>query len=326
MKPENIKDLFQRFVAGHVSYEESLVVVELLNTPHGQSLYEEIIDDFHRKNAVKIEPFSRPELEHRFAKLEEAILDKGRLAPTHRSIGRRAWLLAASLTGLLMIAGFSWYFFPGNQHVTYRTDYGELKEITLPDGSQVVLNGHSVISFQGNWQESVREVQLDGEAYFKVRKTPDRKKFVVLIRNSGSIEVLGTEFNVNHRAGRSNVMLKSGKIRLTVGGNQLLMVPGELAAFADDGSQIATSNVNPAVYNTWTERKIVFENTSLADIVTMLRQTYNLDVRVSDRRLLAKKLSGTASIHDIDVFLEALSGTFGLTVSRKNNYVLIQAQ
>lgn len=303
-----------------------MLVVELLATPHGQSIYGKVIDEHHQENAVPVEPFSKAELERRFAALERAIMNKSRPAPASRSIGRRVWLVAASLTGLLMVAGFSWYFMRGDQLVTYKTDYGELKEVTLPDGSQVVLNGHSAISFQRDWQESVRQVQLDGEAYFKVRKTPDRKKFVVQIRNSGSIEVLGTEFNVNHREGHSNVMLKSGKIRLSVGGKRLLMTPGELAAFADDGTRLLRKNVNPAVYNTWTERKIVFENTSFGDVVSMLRQTYNLDVRVSDRQLLAKKLSGTAPIHDIDVFLEALSGTFGLTVSRKHDYVLIQAQ
>jgi len=309
-----------------VSHEESLLVVELLGTTRGQGLYEEVMDEFHLNGQLDTEQFSRQELERRFAMLEKEMAFRSRPLPEHPRIGQRVWLVAASLVGLLMLAGFVWYFLRESQQVMYRTGFGELKEITLPDGSEVVLNGHSQINYRGDWSEGDRQVQLDGEAYFKVKKTSNRRKFLVKIRHSGSVEVLGTEFNVNHRAGRTKVMLESGKISLTVGGKQLMMEPGELAAFADDGSLLARRKVNPAVYSTWTERKIVFEQTSLAEVVDMLRQTYNLDVRVSDPQLLVKKLSGTAPIHDIDVFLEALSGTFGLTVFRKADHVLIEAK
>lgn len=323
---DDIKDLFRRFIAGHVSYEETVRVVQQLASTEGQRLYEQVMDEHQDVIPAETENFTVPELERRFAALEQVIAARSRPLSVQRSTGRRAWLLAASLTGLLMLAGFAWYFWQAHAWVKYSTAYGELKTITLPDGSRVVLNGHSQLSYPQNWGETGREVHLDGEAYFQVTKTIDRKKFIVKIRNSGSIEVLGTEFNVNHRAGRSKVMLESGRIRLTVGQKQLVMQPGELAAFADNGEELVTHEVDPAVYKTWTERKIVFDQTTLGEVVEMLRQTYDLDVRVSDPRLLGKKLSGTAPIHDIDAFLEALSGTFGLTVSRTRDHILIQAQ
>src|SRR5690606_15777064 len=94
------------------------------------------------------------------------------------------------------------------------TGYGETRKINLPDGSLVVLNANSELKYESNWQQApMREVWLQGEAFFEVVKTTEEKQFIV---HTGSldVEVLGTQFNVHNRHQKVQVVLSSGKVKL----------------------------------------------------------------------------------------------------------------
>ncbi len=84
------------------------------------------------------------------------------------------------------------YFFNANT-TDYKTSFGEQKTVALLDGSDVVLNANSIISFNPKQWKNKRIVYLQGEAFFKVKK--DKKPFEVKTQN-GTIQVLGTRFNV----------------------------------------------------------------------------------------------------------------------------------
>lgn len=87
--------------------------------------------------------------------------------------------IAASVMAILMIAAcLIWINFNKTQPtVQLTTQYSEIKNITLPDGSQVTLNGNSTLHFFSEWTDQEdREVQLTGEAFFKVAKKPGKKK------------------------------------------------------------------------------------------------------------------------------------------------------
>ncbi|MEO6282499.1 MAG: FecR domain-containing protein, partial [Dyadobacter sp.] len=206
-----------------------------------------------------------------------------------------------------------------------KTGFGEIKNLTLPDGSTVVLNGNSMITYAKSWGK-VRKVNLNGEAYFSVTKTADNKPFTVEMTNTGEIEVLGTEFNVNHREKNASVVLRSGLIRLKMidkgEKKDLLMHPGDFVEFSS--GKLRKKKVNPAVYDAWTSRKLVFDNTSLKEIVRMLKENYNLDIEVNDAALLDRKISGTAPITDLTQFLDALSGSFSLKITRDQHRVIIE--
>lgn len=112
------------------------------------------------------------------------------------------------------------------------TAYGKTERITLPDQSVVLLNANSVLSYNDKWTDNkTREVWLAGEAYFEVKKSDARgnAKFVVHT-DQLSVEVLGTEFNVNNRRGKTQVVLNAGKVRLTSDTTlekEIIMAPGE---------------------------------------------------------------------------------------------------
>ena len=102
------------------------------------------------------------------------------------------WTGIAATFGIVLIGALVWYvtFHPT---VEYRTGYGETRQVTLPDGSTVLLNANSSLEFSENWQPAdEREVWLEGEAFFEV--TP-----VVFSSVTKPIKVCGTRWGIADR-------------------------------------------------------------------------------------------------------------------------------
>lgn len=112
--------------------------------------------------------------------------------------------------------------------VVYETDFGERKEIELDDGTLVSLNAGSRLTWHKNWEKNgVRQIELEGEAYFDVAKvdfsrgvkTPGdtilRMPFEVQTSDV-TIHVLGTAFNAAQRRGHTEVFLEKGVVELSL--------------------------------------------------------------------------------------------------------------
>jgi ferric-dicitrate binding protein FerR (iron transport regulator) len=242
-----------------------------------------------------------------------------------RSLGFRPVAVAASVAVLLAVVGY-WLFPSPASRTTYRTGYGQTREITLPEGSRVVLNGNSTLSVPAQWPAGgPREVWLDGEAYFAVTHRPDHRKFVVTTPGRLRVEVLGTEFNVYQRQQKTKVSLNAGAVQLhlgAAGGNRpLRMQPDELVEFDGRSEHLTRKKVNAEMISSWKNKKLIFENTSLREVAQLLRDTYGLTATVSDPALLKQRFSGTVPNENLDVLLDGLAGLFDLEITRQGNTI-----
>src|SRR5437762_13640689 len=96
-------------------------------------------------------------------------LAKSKRTPVVRLPVARKWWWAAAIL-ILMAGGYFWL--NANKRASIRSSYGQLQFQKLPDGTEVTLNANSAISFSAGWEKGKeREVWIDGEAYFHVRKT-----------------------------------------------------------------------------------------------------------------------------------------------------------
>lgn len=118
-----------------------------------------------------------------------------RLRPLYYAIG-----IAASL-----LVFFGLFF----SKVTYSTTIGEKSEVVLPDGTHVVLNAQSTLRRQRFFWKKNKDVDLTGEGFFTVTKG---KGFTVVTK-SGTVSVLGTEFNVKTRANSFELHCYEGQVR-----------------------------------------------------------------------------------------------------------------
>ncbi|MEM9931461.1 MAG: FecR domain-containing protein, partial [Bacteroidota bacterium] len=136
---------------------------------------------------------------------------------------RKWWTIAAGI-GMLILAGWvAYHFGQGDQMVTQMVAVGEKLEEELPDGSVVYANAVTTLSYSPQEWSSARDVQLKGEAFFEVEKGSN----FTVNTPQGTVEVLGTSFNVLAREDIFEVICYTGKVRVTAGERTAELSPGQ---------------------------------------------------------------------------------------------------
>ncbi|GAB4026868.1 FecR family protein [Spirosoma koreense] len=273
--------------------------------------------------------------------LQQAFVEKQSIEPTIRPLSgwqifiqqrpKFIWQAAASLTGVLLVIGGVIYYQLLPRQMRVHTAFGENRSVTLPDGSTVLLNGNSTLTYTNNWTtDKLREVWLDGEGFFKVTKKQrlgGRVKFVTHTPGL-DITVLGTQFNVNARRGTTAVTLVEGRVQLSKPDQQLgriiEMKPGQFASTQPSIEKVEIREEKPQLHTSWVAHQFVFDNTSLSDIAQQLHDTYGLDVVFEDSDLANRRFTGNLSDQSIETLLTTLSLTFDLTVQREGDRIRLR--
>ena len=170
-------------------------------------------------------------------------------------------------------------------YTTVAADYGQISKVVLPDSSVVWVNSGSTIKYNNNFSASNRDIELVGEAFFKVKHNAN----IPLIVNSSGlrVKVLGTEFSVSAYPEEANiqVVLEKGKVELTSASNARFrqeMKPGELASFDKAIQQVSVGNVNTNLYTSWKNGLINIYDLPLSELVIKLEKRYNQKFEVDD--------------------------------------------
>lgn len=215
------------------------------------------------------------------------------------------------------------YFIRKEPQQLVATQPGQTSEILLPDNSTVTLNATSTIKYSRQWDSrAAREVWIDGEAFFSVKHTATHQPFIVHTGNV-DIEVLGTEFNVMHREGRAKVSLNSGKIKLQVGSmtEAVFMSPGDILEIA--ASQIVKKPGNVEHLSVWKDKKLIFDDTPLSEILMKLKYIYGWEYAEVDPDLLIEKLSGEVETSDETKLIRTLEKALRIVIRKNGNTVSI---
>jgi ferric-dicitrate binding protein FerR (iron transport regulator) len=251
--------------------------------------------------------------------------------PLSRQLRPAYFYRAAAAIVILAVAGLAgWQYLTRWAQTQYVTGYAQMQTVVLPDGSEVVLNANSKLSFPTRWQHhSEREVWLQGEAYFQVQKETRNGTPVKFRVHTGelSIEVLGTQFSVSGRQENTHVVLNEGSIRLAVptrtGTENILMEPGEMVEYHQKDKGLIRRRVNAEVYSSWKSNKWILENTSLAQVGKRIEDTYGVKVRIPDRELARESMTGVLPTHSLEKLLEVLSAAYGLKVHRTEDQIIL---
>jgi transmembrane sensor len=256
-------------------------------------------------------------------------LPKPLYEPSKPSSNSYSWMKIAASVGLFigLLAGITWYL--KSQPSDYQTAFGENKDVTLPDGSVVKLNANSNLKISKDWSDKqTREVWLTGEAFFTVTKHPNsgNAKFIVHT-NHLDVEVLGTEFNVAYSDTSTNVTLNSGKIKLDVHGNDnseiILMKPGEQVVYLANSQKTSKKEVQAASVSAWVNSRWMLESTPLSEVAAKIKQTFGLDVIITDPQLASEQMTGVIVTNNLDEVLQGISTIYSLKVTKENNQIIL---
>ncbi len=236
------------------------------------------------------------------------------------------WRVAAVFVPLIICLGIFYFPNSASQEMVVKTSFGEVRTITLPDNSTVILNANSTLRYSEDWSlDQPREVMLYGEGYFNVVHQHNHEKFLVHTSNEVTIEVLGTQFNVNNRRDRTQVVLESGKIKLGMENrslNEILMRSGDYAEVSSQG-KIIRKAVDARQYTSWQNRNLIFNETPLKEILSILEDNYGYKATVRDSALLKETFTATYPADDVNVLLTALSKSFKITINRSGKEILV---
>lgn len=195
------------------------------------------------------------------------------------------------------------------QMMEVKTNPGMMTSLTLPDGTLVFLNSESTLSYPSRFDGEMREVTLQGEAYFEVAKNPE-KKFVVSTSHQSQIEVLGTHFNVEayEKEDRISATLVEGKIGFIFKhgdvAKKVLLDSGQKLVYDSKDSKVQLYATSGESELAWKEGKIVFRNTPLEEGLRMLEKRYNVEFIIKNDRLKEDSFTGTFTHQRLERILE----------------------
>lgn len=259
----------------------------------------------------------------------DSVIPVSRQTGVQEAVKHISWFKWGVAAGISLLLGVTVWIYKDNwRFKTYATQIGERKEILLPDGSFVALTSNSMLRIPrwGFGQES-RDVYLSGEAFFDVKHAPDHKRFVVKTGKEFEVEVLGTEFNVIARETGSRVLLKKGKIRLSLQNGRdscaMYLKPGDLFALDGKNRPSLKTTTLPEIREAWQGHLYVFDKTSLLAIMSQLKEDHGITAEFVDKDLVDQTISGKFTANSIDELFELIEGILNIQITRQGHSVNI---
>jgi transmembrane sensor len=210
---------------------------------------------------------------------------------------------------------------------TVATTVGKRDSVRLADGTRIVLAPDSRITVAAGYGGSVREVSLQGEAYFDV--THDEARPFVVHAGDAAIRDLGTTFTVRATGEQGvRVAVTSGSVALAraqgAPNDSVVLRPGDAGTLGIDGRTLVERSGAAEADTAWTQGRLVFNNAPISTVRTEVRRWYGIDVRF-DSSFAGSHLSTTFNGNEsADDVLRVIRLTLGAEVTRQGNTATIK--
>lgn len=211
------------------------------------------------------------------------------------------------------------YFYLNSLDKTFETQLAEQTDIVLPDNSEIFLNAGSKVSFSEKKWDKKRNVSLDGEAFFKVAKG---EKFTVST-SSGTVAVLGTQFNVENRDGFFEVTCYEGLVSVSYNGSERKLPAGSSFVVIDGKTKLVEEPKNGQP--SWMVKESSFKSIPLKYVLAELERQFNITVEVQKINT-GQLFTGTFSNTDLKLALESISTPTQIRYNLDEDKVLFYAE
>lgn len=210
---------------------------------------------------------------------------------------------------------------------TINTDEGEQKTLKFSNGSKVILNSYSSLTYRlGHSKNSTIEITLDGEAWFDADpfRESEEPAFAVTTPD-GIIRDIGTEFLVTVENGHSRVVIQEGLVEVEPTNSsgdvsarnsiKFQVEKGEMVEFRRSDI-ITRKKVNPTYYSSWATGMLELEDSGVQVFAEYIKQRFDVDVQFRDTSLKNIQLNGTVYFRSLDELMRSVSEVIGIPVYR----------
>jgi len=209
---------------------------------------------------------------------------------------------------------------PSINLITKKALAGQKLSIVLPDGSEVVLNASSSLTYWERFANNTREVQLSGEAFFDVEEEENRP-FIVK-GNGFSAKVLGTSFNVNE----NSVSLLSGKVEVLTQNDTtqgIILTPGQKAVHDKAKNSFHKTSYNYQQDMGWKDGILYFKDADFNTVKNRLEKWYGVKLMVENNFIWHWNYTGTFENASLEEVLERIAYLEGFKFSIEKQKVRI---
>lgn len=228
---------------------------------------------------------------------------------------------ALSMVGLFLLTAFlgiqmPWQYWRADHH----TAVGEIKAITLADGSVATLNTNSAIDVDLD-HDKRRITLIRGEVLLDVRKQQQRP--FVITTPTVTAEALGTRYSVERRRGHSLVNVYESRVRISTadGGKSAVLKTGQHAQVDKTGIR-SQDNQLPASPD-WARQRLIFQDAPLAEVVERLGQYHSGILKLNgDTDYAQRRFTGVLPSDDTGAAIELLASAMGLEVHSFSSYFI----
>lgn len=243
-------------------------------------------------------------------------------SPTMRVVSFRQQLLRVAAAVAILIAGI-WGFqhfadFTNAPDQVIVSSEGDMKEVTLPDGTHVWLRSGAQIEYPAAFTGQNRPVQLRGEAYFEVAHDASKVFHITLEDGKSGVEVLGTAFNVRQNAQETAVTVRNGKVRFSPDDNSksVVLTAGKKAVLNKVKRQVTTENVLTFNELSWQTGGLEFIRTPMHKVISDLETYYGVQLTLTNTDLQDCTHTAPLTNQPIEKVLESLSLTYQMQVKK----------
>lgn len=332
---DSVKELITKYLADEASSEEARALQEwITQAPENERqylAYKKVFDLSQQHYAQKADETHTVDIDHEWNHFMNNI--RGRVLEPEtkiRALEKPSYSLWYKIAAAILIVAVSGWiitrFVGSDENMSYQTASNTMT-VKLPDGSQVILNRNSELSYSASFNDENRTVILKGEAFFDV--TPNAQKPFIIQANDASIEVVGTSFNVlaYDSMREVEVVVQSGVVKLSGGDRktEVKLQAGDKGIYSKDSHQLSSGINNDVNFLSWNTRKIVFTEDDLRTVVATLNRTYQANISIAADIPASCVVTVTFDQQSLEAVLNVLETTLNLTLRTNGNQVEITA-
>jgi transmembrane sensor len=214
---------------------------------------------------------------------------------------------------------FSLYYYTTTIDTTITTDVAQKTIVDLPDNSVVNLNAKSFLAFNKNSWKKEREVELEGEAFFKVAKGAS---FQVKTK-TGIVTVYGTQFNVKQRENYFEVICYEGLVGVTYNSEETKLKPGD--SFLIINGKIIAKEKENSTTPSWVNNESTFKSLPYKQVISEFERQYQVNltlINIDSSQLFTGSFTHT----NLDLALKSITLPLHVTYSKTNNTITLKRE
>ena len=211
----------------------------------------------------------------------------------------RSFAVATAAVALLCLSVWTAYLYMQQPaSILTVSTLAEIREVRLPDGTSVMLNHFSSLSYPEKFKGDNREVSLNGEAYFEVTK--DRKHPFIVTAEAIDVQVLGTHFNIeayrNNSEIRTTLLEGSVAVSNKKHSERIVLQPNEMAIY----NKVERTLIRQPLQKTmnaiaWSRGEFIFEQQPLKEIARTLSNSFGVEIQIPDSTLKEYRITARFS-------------------------------